>query len=316
MNQNIPPKETVTGSSAAAESVLGKPFSEPTEESGALVSIHNAALHANPDSFPVLKAFQDYLETERKRARQRLVMLSTFFAILLVMVMLALIGIGVYLFGKMSKTQDQLLMAVLEQRSAPVATPLTEPARPAVDPEALAQTIEKRVVATLAAATAKPAEAAATVAVTSAELNEIKAALAALQRENEALKAQPKRPPTVGPIIPRAEIAHLLDPPGAKADAAPPPAAPVVSSRPLPPPPTAPAPAATPVVTAVNPTPPPPPAVATPAVSAAPKATKPLAQPSTTIAADYHDQAERMTIDIPSKDPDTVISWRVVLPPR
>ena len=75
MTANIPPKQTVTGSPAAADPAFGQPYAAPSDPPGALVSIHNAALHANPDSFPVLKAFQDYLETERQRARQRLILL-------------------------------------------------------------------------------------------------------------------------------------------------------------------------------------------------------------------------------------------------
>ncbi len=311
MSPNIPPKQTVTGAPAAADPAFGKPFAEPAEEAGALVSIHNAALHANPDSFPVLKAFQDYLETERKRARQRLVLLSAFFAILLVAVMLALIGIGVYLFGNMSQTQNQLLTAVLEQRATPAAPAPVEPARPALDPDALARTIEERVAAALAAAAPRPAAPAPLPDATAAELSEIKAALAALQRENEALKAQPKIPPTVGPIIPRAAVAHLLDPPAAQPAAPPKPATPAPAATPPPPPLPETARTATPATPLAAAAP----AAPATAAGAAP-ARKPLEQPPAAVADGYRAQAGRMTLDIPSKDPDTVIPWRIVLPPR
>ncbi len=305
MTQTIPPKQTVTGSPGAPDPTFGQPYATPAEQPGALVSIHNAALHANPDSFPVLKAFQDYLETERKRARQRLILLSAFFAVLLVVVMIGLIAIGVYLFGNMSKTQNQLLAAVLEQRvPAPVIAEPAKPApaeKPAIDPDTLARVIEERVAAKIAEAS-KPA------APTPSELDEIKAALTALQRENEALKSQPKLPPTVGPLVPRSAIAHLNPPPApvAAEPATPTVPAPVAVVE-APPPATAPQPP--------SPAPqPPPPVTAAATPPAEPK--KPLEPPSAAAAAAYDKNTDRLTLDIPSKNADKTIPWRIVLPPR
>jgi len=310
MTANIPPKQTVTGSPAAADPAFGQPYAAPSDPPGALVSIHNAALHANPDSFPVLKAFQDYLETERQRARQRLILLSAFFAVLLITVIIGLIGIGVYLFGNMSETQGKLLAAVLDQRAAtpireavPQAQTPPSPAsaaqQPALDPETLARLVEERVAARLAAA-GKPPEPAATEAPTPApaptDLDAIKAALATLKQENEELRAAPRLPPSVGPIVPRSAVPHL--------NPAAPPADPVASD-PQPPPP-APEPVPSPVVAAA-PTPPVLPPAAAP---------KPLDLPSPAVAATYRDAADRLTLEIPPRNGKTPIPWRIVLPPQ
>ncbi len=58
MTSNIPPKQTVTGSPGTPNPAFEQPYAGIPEQPGALVSIHNAALHATPDSFPVLKAFK------------------------------------------------------------------------------------------------------------------------------------------------------------------------------------------------------------------------------------------------------------------
>lgn len=317
MSQNIPPKQTVTGTAGTVDPAFGKASADATDEPGALVSIHNAALHANPDSFPVLKAFQDYLETERKRARQRLIMLSAFFAILLVVVMFGLIAIGVYLFGNMSKTQNQLLTAVLEQHAAP-AVPLasSEPARTeklALDQDAVARAIEARVVATLTerAAATRPA---APPPPQTTELDELKAALATLQQAYADLNAKPKRPPTVGPLIPRAAVAHLLDPPAVVKKVAPSPAspkAPPLAAKPSPVP-SAPVRTALPAAAAVEL----PPALPQPTPPFVGDAKKPLEQAPTVLDQTTREGANPLTIDIPVKSGDGTIPWRIILPPR
>jgi len=330
MTSNIPPKQTVGETLGAPNAMFGEPYARMPEQPGALVSIHNAALHANPDSFPVLKAFQDYLEAERQRARQRLILLSAFFAVLLIVVMGGLVAIGVYLFGNMSATQSQLLSALLEYRTHPPASALQMPdssrqppageqaslalsaaAKPEPPPlpdfASLDRLIEERVAARLATAAAKPD----VTSPSTVELDAIKTTLAALQQENEALRATPRFPPSIGPLVPRSAVPHL-NPPPTVADQAPVPAVAVPASAPPPP--------ALATVPASRPgTPPTTPlqalkatVVATPTASSL----RPLDPPSATDAMAYRAPGNRLTVAIPGKQADTPIPWRIVLPAR
>ena len=58
----------------------------PPEQGGGFVALYNAASQSGMEQFPVLKAFQDYIETERAQARKRVVQLSITFAAVLVLV--------------------------------------------------------------------------------------------------------------------------------------------------------------------------------------------------------------------------------------
>ena len=100
---DVPPKQPVTGTdsvrmdtgaslppyqgaNADTDPVPVTPASSGAgmSASAALVSMHNAASQAGGDAFPVLKAFQDYLESERQRARRRMTTLSVVFAVVIV----------------------------------------------------------------------------------------------------------------------------------------------------------------------------------------------------------------------------------------
>lgn len=141
MNE-IPPKQTVSGTPASAFGLSSEPQFAPVPEAGepgALVSIHAAALHANADSFPVLKAFQDYLEAERQRARRRVTLLSGFFIALMVVVVAGFLTGGILLFSYMSKQQAALMSVAFPHAVAaavtPAATPAAAPAPTVRDPE-------------------------------------------------------------------------------------------------------------------------------------------------------------------------------------
>jgi hypothetical protein len=333
MTSNIPPKQTVTGSAGAPTPAFDQSYGGLPEQPGALVSIHNAALHATPDSFPVLKAFQDYLETERQRARQRLILLSAFFAVLLIVVMVGLIAIGVSIYGDISAKNDKLFSVLMDQRMAPAAPmpAATDPAAlaraieeqiaarlaagarpapdasPAVDPAALERIIEARVTARLAAVQT-PVPAPVTAVPQSSALDEIKATLTAIQKENEALRAQPAWPSSIGPLVPRSAVENLNPPPLAES---PPP----VPAIPAPaPPPTVSASALPPAI----PAPAPPPTVsasALPPAAAAPAVTrKPLEQPPEGVAQAHQSSGDRLTVGIPVKHAEEPIPWRIVLP--
>lgn len=217
----IPPKQPVSGTAAArVESgydlppipPAGQPLSgeyAPGTEPGALVSIHAAALHAGSDSFPVLKAFQDYLEAERQRARRRLVMLSSFFVALMAVVVAGLLLAGVYLFRNMQRTQDVLLQAAL--KGQPAAAPVAAP--PAV---------------------AAPVAAPAFPPAIGEELRRLSAALAGLRSDNEKLRAERTAAATTPTAVPVAAPVTALPapPPPAAVAAVAAPALPVVAVTP------------------------------------------------------------------------------------
>ena len=113
----IPPRHTPDTSSYDAP-----------ESGGGMVAMYNAASHANAESFPVLKAFQDYLEAERTQARKRVIQLSVFFAVLMCVVVTGFLTAGVFMFrnmtsmqSNMTTMQSKLLDVALANRTAPAA---------------------------------------------------------------------------------------------------------------------------------------------------------------------------------------------------
>lgn len=99
------------------------PYEAPASGSG-LVAMYNAASHANAESFPVLKAFQDYIEAERAQARKRVLQLSIFFAALMVIVVGGFLAAGAAMWRNNAERENKLLEAVLAQRAAPVPAPV------------------------------------------------------------------------------------------------------------------------------------------------------------------------------------------------
>jgi hypothetical protein len=116
----IPPKHTPDTSAY-----------EPSETGGGLVAMYNAASHANAESFPVLKAFQDYLEAERAQARKRVVQLSILFAVLMTVVVGGFLTAGIAMWRSNDQRVDKLLEAVIAQKTAPAPASVPAPA-PAV----------------------------------------------------------------------------------------------------------------------------------------------------------------------------------------
>jgi hypothetical protein len=105
---SIPPKQTPDPSAY-----------EASEPGGGLVAMYNAASHAGGDSFPVLKAFQDYIEAERSQARKRVMQLSIFFAVLMCVVVTGFLIAGIFMLRNMTTVQGKLLDVALAQREAP-----------------------------------------------------------------------------------------------------------------------------------------------------------------------------------------------------
>ncbi len=119
----IPPKHTP-----------GSTGEDTPETGGGLVAMYHAASQANAESFPVLKAFQDYLEAERSRARRRVTQLSVFFAVLMGVVVSGFLTAGIFMWRNMAAVQNKLLDVALATRE-PAPQPLPQPAQPpAVSP--------------------------------------------------------------------------------------------------------------------------------------------------------------------------------------
>lgn len=103
------------------------PAYDAAETGSGLVAMYNAASHANAESFPVLKAFQDYIEAERTQARKRVMQLSIFFAVLMCVVVTGFLTAGIFMLRNMTDVQSKLLDVALanKESSAP------QPAAPA-----------------------------------------------------------------------------------------------------------------------------------------------------------------------------------------
>lgn len=114
---DIPPKHSPDSS----------PYEAPETGTG-LVAMYNAASHANAESFPVLKAFQDYIEAERNQARKRVMQLSIFFAALMVVVVTGFLTAGIAIWRSNDERVNKLLEAVIAQRAAPAPAPVQQAA--------------------------------------------------------------------------------------------------------------------------------------------------------------------------------------------
>lgn len=98
-------------------------YDSSSEPGGGMVAMYNAASHANAEAFPVLKAFQDYLEAERTQARKRVVQLSVFFAVLMCVVVTGFLSAGIFMLRNMSSMQNKLLDVALANKTSPAPAP-------------------------------------------------------------------------------------------------------------------------------------------------------------------------------------------------
>ena len=90
---------------------------------------------ANMNDFPVLKAFQEYIDAEQAKARKRMLGLSIFFIVLLVAVVVTFTIIVISIFTHNRQLSDRLLDVALRERQIAVA-PQQQPApQPIVVPQ-------------------------------------------------------------------------------------------------------------------------------------------------------------------------------------
>ena len=272
--------------------------------SGNLVSFYQAASNANSESFPVLKAFQDYIEAERAQARKRVVMLSIFFASIICAVVGGFLLVGVFLLRDMrdmskdmTSLQGKLVDAALAARApAEAAAPVYIQPAPAVSVAPQTDLVEKtveeisKVTAALQSDIGKRIDGVNEISlqvrekVTSqeSEMEKLRQELGQMKDQNERLKGDVEAIRAAPPVV-----------------VAPPPPAPVVTPPPAP----------TPVVA-----PPPPPQVAAAEDSRFPTPTK---EPPITPNGVKPPVAPKgmMVTSVPLATKKTgSVPWRVIIP--
>lgn len=90
---------------------------------------------ANANDFPVLKAFQEYIDAEQAKARKRMLGLSIFFVVLLVAVVVTFTVVVMSIVSHNRELSDRLLDVAFRERQAPVVvTPAAAP-QPIVQPQ-------------------------------------------------------------------------------------------------------------------------------------------------------------------------------------
>lgn len=242
---DIPPRQPVNGTaSARVESAYGLPplpqGDQPPDidATGALVSLHQAATQSGPDSFPVLKAFQEYLESERRRARHRVALVTSLFAGIVVVLIAVFLAAGILLFNYM-KEREERLWHRLESQTAVAVQPAAVPMAPAATAsEALEREMQRlgkelaalRIERHAAREAQPPAAAAPAAAVIPPPAAEPAVAAAAAGSVVPAGATAPAIPPPAAAPAVAAATAGSVVPTGAAVPAAPAPAASVAMS--------------------------------------------------------------------------------------
>jgi len=90
------------------------------------------------ESFPVLKAFQEFLDAERERSRRRQMILTLSFMSVIVVIVVLFCVIGAILFTGMARRndakQDKVFEILLMERKTSTPVPVVTPAPPRQDP--------------------------------------------------------------------------------------------------------------------------------------------------------------------------------------
>lgn len=222
MTSDAPPKQTVNGTEAIrmdeqaaalpryqdqqTDPDLGAAYSEAS----ALVSLQPGGRQGD-DSFPVLKAFQDYLEAERIRSSQRTTMLTAIFATIVVVI---LITFGLIWHSAIQSARERetmlLQMALAGKGQQPVVNVAAPaPAEPAEDTAAIVAAAVSKAQADQAALFAE-------------KLESMTKLVATIQQDNANMKAALAKNTEPAPVAkqpaPVAKAAPVVKPaPAAKA---------------------------------------------------------------------------------------------------
>ena len=90
----------------------------------------------SPNDFPVLKAFQEYIDAEQAKARKRMLGLSVFFIVLLVVIVITFTLVVMSVINRNQSLSDRLLDIALREKSPaqPVVNVQSPPPAPVVQP--------------------------------------------------------------------------------------------------------------------------------------------------------------------------------------
>ena len=93
-------------------------ISEPHETSSAANAVSLFGQSGGVNDFPVLKAFQEYIDAEQAKARKRMLGLSVFFILLLIVVVITLTLVITSVIGRNQQLSDRLLDIALREKTA------------------------------------------------------------------------------------------------------------------------------------------------------------------------------------------------------
>ena len=218
MTNNIPPNPPRSDQPGTPQdNPAGYDHLPPADTAHGLV-IHASSPHGDANDFPVLKAFQDYLETERQQARKRLATLTFFFVALMTLVVAGFITAFVFTFGNMSKREDRIMDEAMQQRkdalpSAPVLANMTAQ-QVTKEFQSVAQNLQNHLGSQIALVGSAATNLNGKVDAQNIEMAKLRDALAALQKENASMltnlpklaaeaarKAMPPAPVLPPPVV-------------------------------------------------------------------------------------------------------------------
>ena len=93
-------------------------ISEPNETSSATNAVSLFGQSGGVNDFPVLKAFQEYIDAEQAKARKRMLGLSVFFILLLIVVVITFTLVITSVIGRNQQLSDRLLDIALREKTA------------------------------------------------------------------------------------------------------------------------------------------------------------------------------------------------------
>lgn len=110
-------------------------ISEPEEAQPAASAVSLFGQGGGVNDFPVLKAFQEYIDAEQAKARKRMLGLSVFFILLLIVVVITFTLVITSVIGRNQQLSDRLLdIALREKTSAQPVVNVQSPAPAVVHP--------------------------------------------------------------------------------------------------------------------------------------------------------------------------------------
>ena len=111
-------------------------ISEPEEATPTTNAVSIFGQGGSPNDFPVLKAFQEYIDAEQAKARKRMLGLSIFFILLLVVIVIAFAVVVMLFINRNQSLSDRLLDIALREKlpAQPVVTVQSPAPAPVVQP--------------------------------------------------------------------------------------------------------------------------------------------------------------------------------------